>query len=176
MRHDWVYSAATVGLRYGLIAGWTSWTDHSIGEPSRFPELAHQTRALHPEWSTFVGGGAYSARWIVGMLDRMGVQPWILPRRNVRLTAQGEPAWPRSLLGLAKDPQAWLSVYFQRVRVEATWWSVEARNPGRVRKRLLPRREVETMARGVVRNLRRLCYLRWLEQDRRFTALPAVAG
>ncbi len=172
--HDWVYNAATVGLRYGLIAGWVSWTDHSVAEPTRFPDLVRQTQRLHPEWDKFVGDGAYSARWIVGMLDRVGVQAWILPRRNVRLVSLGEPAWPRSLLGLAKDPQAWLSVYFQRVRIEATWWSVEARNPGKIRKRLPRRKETEAMLRAVVRNLRRLCYLRWLEEDRKFTDFAPV--
>ncbi len=174
--HDWVYNVATVGLRYGLIAGWVSWADHRVGELSRFPELVRQTRNLHPEWRRFVGDGGYSARWVVGMLDRRGIGAWILPRRNVNLKPLGEPAWTRSLLGLMKDPQAWLAVYFQRVRVEATWWSVGARNPGRIRKRLVPRRETEAMLRAVVRNLRRLCYLRWLERDSRFTAFTAVAS
>lgn len=174
--HDWVYNVATVGLRYGLIAGWVSWADHHVGEVSRFPELVQQTKTLHPRWNTFVGDGAYSARWIVGMLDRVGVQSWILPRRNVTLKALGEPAWPRSLLGLVKDPDGWLSTYFQRPRVEATWWSVGSRNPGRIRKRLRDRRETEATVRVVVRNLRRLCYLRWLERDPKFTAFAPIAG
>ncbi len=174
--HDWVYNEASVGLRYGLIAGWVSWTDHSIGELGKFEELADRTKALHPEWERFLGDGGFSARWVVGKLDRLGVRAWILPRRNVRLTSLGEPAWPRSLRGLATDPQEWLSVHFQRVRVEATWWSIAARNPGRVRKRLLPRRETEATLRAAVRNLRRLCYLRWLEQDPKFTAIAPIAS
>ena len=165
----WVYNVGTVGLRYGLIAGWVSWTDRKVGEVSQFPEVARQTRELHPEWSKFVGDGAYSARWVVGMLDRWGVRAWILPRRNATMKCLGEPAWPRSLLGLVRDPQAWLSEYHQRSRSEATWWSVEARNPGKIRKRLPDRRETEGLLRAVVRNLRRLCYLRWLEGDTRFT-------
>ncbi len=168
--HDWVYNEATVGLRYGLFAGWVSWTDHSVGELGKFEGVARQTKALHDEWNRFLGDGGFSARWVVGMLDRMGVQAWILPRRNVRLTSLGEPAWPRSLQGMARDPQEWLSIHFQRVRIETTWWSVASRNSGRIRKRLSSRRETEAMLRGVVRNLRRLCYLRWLEQDPKFTA------
>lgn len=172
----WVYNVGAVGLRYGLIAGWVSWTDRRIGEPSQFPDLARQTKDLHPEWSRFLGDGAYSARWVVGLLDRMGVQAWILPRRNVTLKTLGEPAWPRSLLGLVRDPQAWLSVYHQRSRSEATWWSIAARNPGKIRKRIADRRETEALLRGVVRNLRRLCYLRWLERDPKFTALAPFAS
>jgi transposase len=174
--HDWVYNVATVGLRYGLIAGWASWTDHRVGELSRFPEVAQQTHALHPGWRKFVGDGAYSARWVVGLLDGWGVQSWILPRRNVSMKCLGEPAWSRSLSGLIRDPQAWLSNYFERPRVEATWWSVASRNPGRIRKRRSERRETEAMLRAVVRNLRRLCYLRWLEQDGRFTGPAGFAA
>jgi transposase len=172
----WVYQAGTVGLRYGLIAGWVSWTDRKVGELTQFSDLAQRTRELHPEWSTFVGDGAYSARWVVGRLDRVGVRAWILPRRNVTLKSLGEPAWPRSLLGLVRDPQAWLSEYHQRSRSEATWWSLEARNPGKIRKRLAARRVTEALLRAVVRNLRRLCYLRWLERDPKFTAPASIAS
>lgn len=172
----WVYNVGTVGLRYGLIAGWVSWTDRKVGEITPFPEVARQTKELHPEWSRFMADGAYSARWVVGMLDRMGVQAWILPRREVTLKSLGEPAWPRSLLGLMRDPQAWLTEYHQRSRSEATWWSIEARNPGKIRKRRPERRETEALLRAVVRNLRRLCYLRWLERDGKFTAFSPFAS
>jgi transposase len=172
----WVYNVGTVGLRYGLIAGWVSWTDRRVGEVSEFPELARQTKELHPAWSRFYGDGGYSARWVVGLLDRMGVQAWILPRRNVTLKSLGEPAWPRSLLGLVRDPQGWLAEYHQRSRSEATWWSLEARNPGKIRKRIASRRETEALLRAVVRNLRRLCYLKWLERDPRFTTLTSLAN
>lgn len=174
--HGWVYNAATVGLRYGLLAGWVSWTDHHVIERSHVDELARQTRALHPEWRVFVGDGMYSARWVVGRLDRWGVQSWIMPRRDATMDTLGEPAWPRSLQGLLSDPQEWLSVYHQRSRVEATWWSVQARNPGKIRKRLSERQETEALLRAVVRNLRRLCYLRWLERDERFTAFSPIAS
>ncbi len=172
----WVYNAGTVGLRYGLIAGWVSWTDRAVGEITQFPELARQTRELHPEWSKFVGDGAYSARWVVGLLEQLGVRAWILPRRNVTMKCLGEPAWPRSLLGLVRDPQTWLAEYHQRSRSEATWWSIEARNPGKIRKRRSERRVTEALLRGVVRNLRRLCYLRWLERDENFTAFDSFAS
>ncbi|MFG1529874.1 MAG: hypothetical protein AAFA34_01170 [Thermoplasmata archaeon] len=172
----WVYNVGTVGLRYGLIAGWVSWTNRKVGEVSQFPEVARQTRELHPEWSKFFGDGAYSARWVVELLDRMGVRAWILPRRNVTLKCLGEPAWPRSLLGVVRDPQTWLMEYHQRSRSEATWWSIEARNPGKIRKRLANRRETDALLRGVVRNLRRLCYLRWLERDTKFTAFAPFAS
>src|SRR5579875_1704663 len=33
----WVYNVGTVGLRYGLIAGWVSWTNRKVGEVSQFP-------------------------------------------------------------------------------------------------------------------------------------------
>jgi hypothetical protein len=93
---------------------------------------------------------------------------------NVTVKSLGKPAWPRSLLGLVRDPPAWLSEYHQRS--EATWWSIEARNPGKIRKWLAERRATEALLRAVVRNLRRPCYLRWLERNPTFTAPASIAS
>lgn len=174
--NDWVYNVANVGCRYGLVAGWVSWTDHRVGEITPFPAVLAQTRRTHPEMARQLGDGAYSARWIVELLDQVGVDGRFLPRRNVTLKALGCTAWPRSLWGLVMDPQEWLRAYHERSKSEGGWSALKGRHPGKIRKRRSERRETEAMLRPLVYNLRRLCYLRWLEEDERFVSFTPFAG
>lgn len=159
----WVRNVANIGLHYGLVAGWKSWTDATLGELSAFEEVFRMTVALHPEADVQLGDGLYSARWVVGQVARAGMEARFLPRRQVTLKCLGEPAWPRSIWGLVKDPQEWLADYHLRSRVEAFWSSLKARNPQRIRKRVVRAQVVEATLKVVVHNLRRLCYWRWME-------------
>ena len=172
--HDWVYNVAMVGVRYKLIAGWTSWTDHTQGELSAFPEVFRQTRELHPGMRRMTGDGGYSARWVVGMLHEAGVEARILPRRNVTLRSHGTPGWIAAHWGLITDPQRWLEEYHQRSAAsEAEWGALKARHPGKIRKRREERRVTEARLRGLTKNLRRLAYLRWMEKDPKFRSRMA---
>ena len=164
--HDWVYNVAMVGVRYKLIAGWASWTDHSRGELSVFPEVLRQTLSTHPEMRKMIADGGYSARWVVEMLRTAGVQAWILPRRNITLKSLGMEGWVAAHWGLITDPQSWLEEYHLRSAAsEAEWGALKARHPGKIRKRRSERRVTEARLRGLTKNTRRLAYLRWMEQD-----------
>ncbi len=116
------------------------------------------TAALHPTADLQLGDGLCSARWGVGQVARAGMVARFLPRRQVTLKCLGEPARPRSIWGLVKDPQEWLADYHLRSRVEAFWSSLKARNPQRIRKRVASAQVVKETLKVVVHNLRRLCY------------------
>jgi transposase len=161
--HDWVRNVANVGMDFGLIAGWKSWTDPTLGELSAFHEVFQKTVAIHPEAEFQLGDGLYSARWVVGEVAAAGVQARFLPRRTTSLKSLGVPAWPKSIWGLVKDPQQWLREYHERSKVEAFWWSMKSRHPGKIRKRRVCSRVVEATLRASTWNLRRLCYLHWLK-------------
>ncbi|MHB1435212.1 MAG: hypothetical protein ACYCPN_04750 [Thermoplasmata archaeon] len=161
--HAWVRNVANIGMQHGLIAGWKSWTDSRQGELSAFHEVFQRTVSMHPTAELQLGDGLYSARWVVGEVAEAGVQARFLPRRGCTLKALGEPAWPKSIWGLVKEPQAWLSDYHERSKVEAFWGSMKARHPEKIRKRRTESRVVEATLRAVAWNLRRLCYLHWLE-------------
>jgi transposase len=167
--HDWVYNVAMVGVHYKLIAGWKSWTDHTEGELSVFPEVFRQTRELHPGMRKMIADGGFSARWVVGLLHEAGVEARILPRRNVTLHSYGTSGWVAAHWGLITDPQEWLEEYHQRSAAsEAEWGALKARHPGKIRKRRDERRVTEARLRGVLKNVRRLAYLRWMERDPKF--------
>ena len=88
-----------------------------------------------------------------------------LPRRDVTRKCLGEPAWPKSLWGLVKEPQDWLEEYHLRSRVESFWGARKARNPEKIRKRAPHARGVEATLRAVVHNLRQLCYWHWVARE-----------
>ena len=158
----WVRNVANVGLDYQLVAGWKSWADPTKGELSAFGEVFRMTAALHPGAKVQLGDGLYAVRWVVGEVAEAGMEARFLPRRDVTLKCLGEPAWPRSLWGLVKEPQEWLRTYHERSRVEAFWGAIKARNPSKVRKRKVHAQVVEATLRAVVYNLRRLCYWKWI--------------
>jgi transposase len=175
--HGWVFNLANVGIRFGLIAGWTSWVDRGGKEVAHFPGVFAQTHARHPTMQVQLGDGAYSARWVVAMAAEVGVSCRFLPRRDVTFMGRGASmAWGQSLLQLLKDPQGWLSDYHERSKVEVGWSALKSRHPGKIRKRKVERQVTEATLRAVAYNLRRLCYLRWLEEDPRFTEFARWAG
>lgn len=159
----WVRNVANLGMDCGLVAGWKSWVNPEIGELSAFEEVFRMTVALHPGAELQLGDGLYSARWVVGRVAKEGMELRALPRRNTTLKCLGEPAWPKSIWGLVKDPQGWLKEYHERSKVEAFWGALKARNPEKIRKRVAHAQEVEATAKAVVHNLRRLCYFHWVE-------------
>lgn len=175
----WVRNVANIGLHYGLVAGWKSWGDPQMGELSAFEEVFRMTVALHPTARLQLGDGLYSARWVVGMVAKSGMAARFLPRRNTTLKCLGEPAWPKSIIGLVKDPQAWLTEYHQRSKVEAFWGALKARNPEKIRKKRAQAQVVEATVKAVVHNLRKLCYWHWVENldpEPNGLSLVSVAG
>jgi transposase len=160
----WVRNVANIGTHYGMVAGWKSWTDPHLLEPAAFEEVFRKTVGMHPGARLQLADGLYSARWVVGLAAEFGVQCRILPKRSVTLHARGVPAWPRSLWGLAKDPQGWLREYHQRSLVESFWSALKCRSIEKVRKRRPSTQVTEATGRAVVHNLRRLCYWHWVER------------
>jgi transposase len=159
----WVRNVANVGTHYGMVAGWKSWIDPHLMEYTAFEEVFRKTVGMHPEARLQLADGLYSARWVVEMAAESGVECRILPRRNATLHARGVSAWPRSLWGLVKDPQAWLREYHQRSLVETFWSALKCRNAEKIRKKRPSAQVTEATLRAVVHNLRRLCYWHWVE-------------
>lgn len=163
IHRPWVRNVANIGLDYELVAGWKSWTDPHMGELSAFLEVFGATAILHPASKLQLGDGLYAVRWVVGQVREAGMESRFLPRRDVTLKCFGEPAWPKAMWGLVKDPQGWLEEYHLRSRVEAFWHALKVRNPVAIRKRVAHAQVTEATARAVVYNLRRLSYWKWVE-------------
>jgi transposase len=160
--HLWVFHSANVGVRYGLIAAWKSRIDHDGREIDAFAEIFERTREKEPENPPTAGG-----QRILGALgDRSPNGTW---GRGSDLPSEGPEAGRSGVAGLGPglvvDPQRWMSEYHQRSRVESMGSALKCRAPGKMRKRRPERLVAEGWLRAVVYNLRRLCYLAWLERD-----------
>lgn len=162
-QHPWVFNVANVGVRFGLIAAWDSHTALAGRELEMFPGIFERTRQRHPGLRRQLADSGYWARWVVTLLADHGVEARIFPRRDLQLARDGGRGWVAAHWGLVTDPQRWLAEYHQRSRVESTWSALKSRTPGRMRKRRPERLIAEAWLRAVTYNLRRLCYLRWLE-------------
>ncbi len=172
--HSWVRNVANVGVQYGLVAGWKSWTDGSLPEVHCYAEVFGQTRTTHPEMVQQLGDGAYAIRALVDRTTEQGVSCRFLPKRSVNLKAFGVPGWKPSLWGLVVNPQGWLAEYHLRSVSEVVWGAMKARHPRKVLKRLERRQRTEATLRAVTYNLRRLAYLRWTE--RRLPSWPRIGA
>lgn len=158
---SWVRNVANVGTRYGLVAGWKSWTDPTLPEVHCYGEVFEETQSNHPGMSRQLGDGAYSIRAIVDWTTRAGVECRFLPKRNVNLKSFNVAGWRPSLWGLVVNPQGWLADYHLRSVSEVVWGAIKIRNARRILKRLDRRKETEAALRGIVYNVRKLAYLRW---------------
>lgn len=169
--HSWVRNVANVGVRYGLVAGWKSWTEGSLPEVHCYAEVFGSTRAMHPGMTMQLGDGAYAIRDLVDQTTRVGVACRFLPRRRVNLKSFGVAGWKPSYWGLVVNPQGWLADYHRRSMSEVVWGAMKVRYPRKILKRLAQRRDTEAMLRAVTYNLRRLAYLRWIDPE-----VPTLRG
>ena len=161
-KHDYVYKVAVIGTKYKLFAGWKSTTDHSIGETSMFPDVMAHAIENHPDMEMMLGDGVFATRPICNILEKYGVTPRFLPRRNVTLRAKGSKEWVDMLWELSENPQSWLRDYHMRSISESGYSMLTRANPHTLRKRLDPRKRTEDYLRGICHNIKRICYLTYL--------------
>ena len=136
---------------------------HDISELAFVDQAVAESKALHPGMEMLCGDGFFANRNVCRTLQEHGVTPRLLPRRNATTKRFGVFSWTQMLMDLMEDPQQWLSEYYMREASETGFSMLKMRNPGPLRKRLVPRRLTEDRLRGLVHNLRRLCYLYYTE-------------
>lgn len=156
-----VYNVAVIGTRFKVLAGWVSRARGDVGEHSLFPAVMERAGALHAVDSV-LGDGLYATRPCCEVVAQLGATPVFLPRRNATFKSHGVPAWPRMLADLLDHPQEWLRAYHMRSLSETAFSVLKRDNPQPLRKRLDPRKETEAYLRGIVYNIKRLCYLTYL--------------
>lgn len=172
-KHDYVYNLPIIGVKYKLFAAWNSTSDHTIGETTMFPQSMAQAYENHPEMETVLGDGIFATRPICEIVGKYNATPRFLPRRNVTLKRKGVREWSDMLWDLMNDPQSWLADYHMRSISETGFAMLAKSNPWPLKKRLDNRKETENYLRGIDHNIKRLCYLRFLEE---IDPLPQKAG
>lgn len=159
---SYVYNVAVLGVRFKVLAGWVSRAKGDVGEHGLFPGVMERVGAIHDEIDSILGDGLYATRPCCEVVAQLGARPVFLPRRNATFKSHGVPAWPRMLAELVDHPQEWLEAYHMRSLSETGFSVLKRDNPQPLRKKLDPRKETEGYLRGIVYNIKRLCYLTYL--------------
>jgi len=155
---------AMIGCRYKLFSA-VEIAEHSHDHESPyFQSLLHQTTQTYDHIGSVSADSAYLSRDNCTLITGVGAIPRIYPKEGITLNSKGSSGWTGMLLDFIKDPQQWLREYHSRSIVE-TDFSVFKRGFSKpLRKRIKGRRKQEAFTRACDYNLKRLCYLKHMEE------------
>ena len=160
---DYQYHLAAIGIRCKLFAAYTSTSNHHVGELGLYPTTLEAAVRNQPNAETILGDGLFAGRPACNLAHEHGLKPFFLPRRNATLRSKGSPSWIQMNMNLLRNPQQWLSTYHMRSISETGFSMLVRAFPQPLRKRLESRKVTEDFLRGICHNIKRLCYLRYLE-------------
>ncbi len=155
---------AMVGCTYKLFSAVEFPENPEAHESPFFEALLSDTAASFDRIDLVSADSAYLSRDNCDLISGVGALPRVYPKQGVTLKKKGSRAWKEMLLGFIDDPQEWLREYHTR-SISETSFSVFKRDfPVPLRKRIKFRRKQEAFTRVCGYNLKRLCYLKYLEE------------
>lgn len=161
-RKDFQYSVLSVGIHTKIIAGFSTTSDHDIGELSMVPEVMKQTGKNMPKLTIILGDTLYANRPFCETVTAYDAVLYSLPRSNSTLKSKGVKEWQKMGYELILDPQGFLNVYHDRSISETVNSMMKRREPIPIRKRLPWRKDSEEHLKKDIHNLRQSCYLTYL--------------
>ena len=159
-KHDFQYSSFAAGVHTKIIAGFVTTDDHSIGELTMFPGIMSQTMDLAPKIEEMLGDALYSARNILSITEKYGIDPYFLPKTNATFKAKGVASWKNMLYGFMDGTQSWLEHYHMRSISECVNSMMKRKMPAKIRKKLPRRKKTEETLKINMHNLRQYSYLK----------------
>lgn len=153
----------TVGCKYQLIADVIMTDNPHANESPYLEEAVSRVSSLYDSIDIWSADAGYISRINVTAIEDAGGIPRIYPKKDDTFKAKGSPAWKKMHYALINDPQRWLREYHQRSiseTVNSTYLRMFPKPLSRIIRR---RRFYEGFARICVYNLKRLLYLRYLE-------------
>jgi transposase len=154
---------AMVGCTYKLISAFEQTVNPEDHESPYFEGLLAETASSYDRIDLVAGDSAYLSRDNCDFVARIGGVPRFFPKQGLTLKRRGSKAWSDMLFDFISDPQKWLHDYHPRSISESVFSVFKRDFPIPLRKRLDIRRAHELFARVCNYNLKRLCYLRYLE-------------
>ena len=155
---------AMVGCTYKVISAFEQAVNPGDHESPYFSPLLAETCSSYDRIDLVPGDSAYLSRDNCDHVARVGGVPRFYPKQGLTLKRRGSKAWREMLFGFIDDPQGWLREYHPRSISESAFSVFKRDFPVPLRKRLRLRRKQEVFARVCDYNLKRLCYLRYLEE------------
>ncbi len=152
-----------VGTTYKMITAVKFPENPDANESPYFVPLLRLTHENYKDIDLVAGDAAYISRINCTTVAEMGAIPRMFPKQSLTLKMKGSPAWTKMLLTLINDPQTWLEEYHCRSICETVNSTFKRDFPAPLRKKLNDRRKQEAFTRVCDYDLKRLCYLRYLE-------------
>ncbi len=154
---------AMVGTTYKMISSVTFTENPEANESPHLESLVTDTAEKYEKVDLVTGDAAYISRDNCNIIASIGAIPRIYPKRGITLRQKGSRAWTDMLLGFITDPQKWLEEYHSRSISETANSTYKRDFPVPLRRKINVRRKQEAFARVCDYNLKRRCYLRYLE-------------
>lgn len=154
---------AMVGCTYKVFSAFEQTASPEDHESPYFGPLLAETNASYEQIDVVPGDSAYLSRQNCDFVARAGGVPRFYPKKGSTLKRRGSRAWAEMLFGFVHNTQSWLREYHPRSVSESAFSVFKRDFPVPIRKRLRLRRKQEIFARVCDYNLKRLCYLRYME-------------
>src|SRR3989337_3228480 len=152
------------GTTYKMITAVKFPENPDANESPYFVPILRLTHENYKDIDLVAGDAAYISRMNCTAVADLGAIPRIYPKQGLTLKMRGSPAWTKMLLTLINDPQKWLEEYHCRSICETVNSTFKRDFPAPLRKKLDDRRKQEAFTRVCDYDLKRLCYLRYLEK------------
>lgn len=154
---------AMTGCTYKLFSAFRIADSPTDNESPYLEPLLAETAACYERIDVVPADSAYLSRRNCELIAGVGAVPRIYPKHGVTLRRRGSKAWTEMLLSFIDDPQEWLAAYHHRSMPETAHSVLKRDYPIPLRKRIRLRRKQEACIRASDYNLKRLCYLKYLE-------------
>lgn len=132
-------------------------------ESPYFVPMLRLTHENYKDIDLVAGDAAYIARMNCTAVADLGAIPRIYPKQGLTLKMKGSSAWTKMLFTLINDPQTWLEEYHCRSICETVNSTFKRDFLVPLRKKLDDRKKKEAFTKVCDYDLKRLCYLRYLE-------------
>jgi transposase len=161
---------AMVGTSYKLFSAVTFTENPRANESPYLEPLLMETAEIYEDINTVTADSAYLSRHNCSVISSIGATPRIYPKTGITLKQKGSKAWTDMLLQFIDNPQKWLEEYHPRSISETANSTYKRDFPIPLRRKIDVRRKQEAFTRACDYNLKRLCYLKYLE------GLPTIVG
>lgn len=156
-------AVAMMSNRYKLMSAFELAENPHDNESPYFKPLLAETSAQYDRIDLISADAAYLSRYNCNLVAEAGATPRLYPKQGVTLNMRGSSAWTDMLLCFINDPQEWLRDYHTRSISESVFSAFKRDFPLPLRRWIKLRRKQEAFTRACDYNLKRLCYLKHLE-------------
>jgi transposase len=151
------------GLKYKLISSFKYAGNPTDHESPYFESLLSETAKRYSRVDLVCGDCAFLSRRNCDLVAGVGGVARFYPKKGSTLRQKGSVAWRKMFEDLIAIPQKRLEDYHKRSNVEGCFSTLKRDNPLPLRKKLDDRKQQEAFTRACNLNIKRLCYLNYLE-------------